>query len=134
MKKIFLIPIGIIILLLTINILIINGKCNWESAKKEAITYTDLTDSEIHFINLRHGFNLDWWQTPTVKDYILSNFKKYNRSEIISVYSINDIYYLAGNSLTSESGKVILITDNRKVLIDSLETLTADDANKANGY
>ena len=57
-----------------------------------------------------------------------------DKKPVITIYSNYDIYYLTNTSLTSESGNINLFSIDRCKLIDSLETLTADDVNKANNY
>lgn len=66
--------------------------------------------------------------------FIAVAVKSTPKKEVITIYSNYDIYYLTNTSLTSESGNINLFSIDRCKLIDSLETLTADDVNRANGY
>lgn len=62
------------ILVLTTSGLFIGGMLKYRSALT-AIQKTELTDAAIENTLYMYGFNLSWNDTPTVTDYIISNFK-----------------------------------------------------------
>lgn len=62
------------ILVLTTSGLFIGGMLKYRLALT-AIQKTELTDAAIEDTLYQYGFNLSWNDTPTVTDYIISNFK-----------------------------------------------------------
>lgn len=65
---------GILILGYTIILLDMNGVKKYQCAKFE-IMQTDCTDSDIENTLYQYGFNLAWYEQPTLIDFIFSNFK-----------------------------------------------------------
>jgi hypothetical protein len=52
--------------------------------------------------------------------------------EVITIYTLNDIYYLEGNVITSESGSYNFEFSSRSTAILALEDITATDALEVN--
>jgi hypothetical protein len=59
--------------------------------------------------------------------HVRVNDLKHN--ETISVYTVEDIYYLEGNHLGTESGRLELDFSTRNQAVNFLEYITSEDAN-----
>lgn len=129
-----------ITVLIIVSVIIALAELNYITANNAA-KKSEGSDSAIEYALIQHGFNLAWHEDATLTDKVKALFKIqetiYNKPEstyeVVTVYTAYDIYYLTNIALMSETGDVLIISDNRKMLVDSLETLTANDANTANG-
>lgn len=60
----------------------------------------------------------------------LSSTNREETVETITIYTIKDIYFLKGNTITTESGDRFSISNNRADALNMLATWTAEDANE----
>ena len=60
--------------ILILTILLFTGRAKYVNAC-DAIQLTECTDSDIENTLYQYGFNIGWNDTPTITDYIVSNFK-----------------------------------------------------------